>query len=767
MFFLSRIVTSIAVLAVSFVLLTCVACCDSARAQPLDPLRFPSLGALGLSNGSYTIDTDALTIVDDASPGTPLFLGVADDQNGSADFVGNVWLPGSQGIPEIAVFAFDDVDLESTATINVVGTRAMALVSHGNVMIDTTIDVSGEGVEGVVDVDEFNPVPAGVGRAGGFSGGYTEYTDPITPAAAGDGPGGGGGASTVQGGAGAFGGSGDIFGAPGAPGTPYGDLVFGPLQGGSGGGAVSFSKGGAAGGGALEIAALGAVTLAAGGNLVAAGGDVDESYVGSFEVAGGVGSGGGIRISGQSVDLLGSVDVSASAVHGFGAAFGGGGRVAIMGSNQLFDFTVGVTNPSSIDTSAINAEGGTQTDLTRGLISISPQVTSIPNGESLTLGQATDLSDANRRLELVHRNIRVQHGGEAIVPAEGYVNHDRIELFAGASRIGGAGTVENRGELGGWGTVEVTVLNEADGTIDAVNDVLTFSANVVNNTGGRIDAIGSTLSFPGDGLPTSAGGEISDGLVNHSELTLIHSVVYGDVHSPAGSQINVGGSVEFNGLVSGGGEFSGTSNRVTFNGGYAPGDSPAEIAFGGEVVFGGENSLLIELGGTTPGTEHDRVAVAGSATLGGEMAVSLIDGFVPTPGEEFEVLTYAARSGEFAAFGGTGLINSDTALVPLYGTTELTLVAAIAGDVNLDGVVDGFDANLVSQNFLLAGAYADGDANFDRTVDGLDANLISANFLQMNPPASAIPEPSSLCLLMVAVLIRGMRRPRNRKVRNR
>ena len=85
----------------------------------LDPVDFSSLGILDLSNASYTIDTDSLTIVDDAAPGTPLFTGVVDDQDGTADFVGGVWVPGSMGIPEIAVFTFDDIDIQSTANITV------------------------------------------------------------------------------------------------------------------------------------------------------------------------------------------------------------------------------------------------------------------------------------------------------------------------------------------------------------------------------------------------------------------------------------------------------------------------------------------------------------------------------------------------------------------------------------------------------------------------------------------------------------------------
>ena len=99
---------------------------SSGRAQPLDPLDFTSLGTLNLPAGDYTIDTDALTIYDNTASGVPLFTGVVDDQNGQADYLGGIWdpvaNPGQLGIPEIAVFTFDNIDLQPTANISITGT---------------------------------------------------------------------------------------------------------------------------------------------------------------------------------------------------------------------------------------------------------------------------------------------------------------------------------------------------------------------------------------------------------------------------------------------------------------------------------------------------------------------------------------------------------------------------------------------------------------------------------------------------------------------
>ena len=68
-----------------------------------------------------------------------------------------------------------------------------------------------------------------------------------------------------------------------------------------------------------------------------------------------------------------------------------------------------------------------------------------------------------------------------------------------------------------------------------------------------------------------------------------------------------------------------------------------------------------------------------------------------------------------------------------------------------NGVVNGLDANIISTNFLQEPAtYAEGDVNGDGVVDGLDANILSDHWLETNP-ATAIPEPSALALLLAGV----------------
>jgi len=159
--------------------------------------------------------------------------------------------------------------------------------------------------------------------------------------------------------------------------------------------------------------------------------------------------------------------------------------------------------------------------------------------------------------------------------------------------------------------------------------------------------------------------------VNNNRLNLIDVVVNGDVHSPTGSEIQVAGSVTFNGLVSGGANFPG-AGLVIFNGGYDPGDSPAEVTFNGDLNFGPANTLTMELGGTTGGDEYDRLDVLGTLSLDGTMNVTLIDGFVPANGDTFDLLDWGSLDGTFDTVNlpslAPGLAWDDSAL---YTTGEL------------------------------------------------------------------------------------------------
>ena len=85
----------------------------------------------------------------------------------------------------------------------------------------------------------------------------------------------------------------------------------------------------------------------------------------------------------------------------------------------------------------------------------------------------------------------------------------------------------------------------------------------------------------------------------------------------------------------------------------------------------------------------------------------------------------------------------------------------LAGDVNIDGVVNIFDINLVSAHWNETGPT--GDANGDRIVNIFDVNLISSHWTPTGGTATAVSEPSALVLNLmglVGLIAFGWRRRR-------
>jgi len=262
----------------------------------------------------YSFDTSNLTLY---GPNGAVLTGV--DYNG------------------IAVFDFTTITVNSGQAFVGRGMLPLALLSRSDINVNGTIDVSGfSGING------FNSVPGGPGGFGSGSG----------PGAGAD------GSATITGayfktaGGGGFGGGngGAIFSSPrgavivasggGSGGGGYGNLAI-SLQGGSGGGnlyARAPATGGG-GGGAIEVGAVGGITVS--GSILADGGS------GAYDGSGG-GSGGGIFLHGDSVALLGVLSAQGGSGYYFpqGGGGGGGGQVFIQTEPGGFIGNVGGINVS-------------------------------------------------------------------------------------------------------------------------------------------------------------------------------------------------------------------------------------------------------------------------------------------------------------------------------------------------------------------------------------------------------------------------------------
>ncbi len=189
----------------------------------------------------------------------------------------------------------------------------------------------------------------------------------------------------------------------------------------------------------------------------------------------------------------------------------------------------------------------------------------------------------------------------------------------------------------------------------------------------------------------------------------------------------------------------GFAQNVIYNGTFAPGLSPG-IANGENMAFAG--NLQIELGGTTPGTgnnNHDQVNDAGQITLidGVDLEIKPWNGFEPSVGDEFEILTAAgALAGRFDAVTvDSAFTNAGIDFQLRYTDNGLTLTAvevSTDGDFDNDGDTDGADFLAWQRGFGTthdASDLNDWQQNFGQTQ-----SIAAAESMQALAPVSPIEE---------------------------
>jgi hypothetical protein len=186
-------------------------------------------------------------------------------------------------------------------------------------------------------------------------------------------------------------------------------------------------------------------------------------------------------------------------------------------------------------------------------------------------------------------------------------------------------------------------------------------------------------------------GDVYADVVNFG--TVRHEDILEDGIDFHGSMSNYG-TIEFTsdtmewkgGTLSGFGEIRGSISfdRTLIR----PESGPTSMTFE-SASFTSETTLEIALAGYEAGVEFDQLVVTEDVTLGGILDIRLTDGFLPKSGDEFEILTYASRSGTFdtirqsAGFGAPrfrleyGLHSLNLVAVPEPATAMLAVVGGL------------------------------------------------------------------------------------------
>jgi hypothetical protein len=146
------------------------------------------------------------------------------------------------------------------------------------------------------------------------------------------------------------------------------------------------------------------------------------------------------------------------------------------------------------------------------------------------------------------------------------------------------------------------------------------------------------------------------------------------------------------------------------------------LALSGGYTPSSTSQLKLAIGGLAPGTQFSQLNLGGAAALAGTLSVTLTNGFSPTNGQSFAIVTYASESGQFVSQQLPALPNT-LAWQVNYGATAVTL--------------DVLQAKILNNASLLA------NGHFQFSVDGPNSssviiqgttNLVDWVSLQTNAP---------------------------------
>ena len=232
--------------------------------------------------------------------------------------------------------------------------------------------------------------------------------------------------------------------------------------------------------------------------------------------------------------------------------------------------------------------------------------------------------------------------------------------FEGAAEVGSAGAPAGGFEIAG-------------GTLNG--------PGIVSVVGG-----GGTVAWTAGTLSTTL--SVGAGARLEIETTAYPYLANGAIHN-AGTALITGPSASY--LAGYNGTFNNSGllqiardGTVLYNQGVVPvinntgtiqlGAQASTVTLGWKFNQSATGILNLKVGGTNPATpQFDQINCNQPVNLGGALHVTLINGFIPTLGDNFPVMTYGSHVGSFATFSSPGAYFSRN-----YNAGNLTLTALIA-----------------------------------------------------------------------------------------
>jgi RHS repeat-associated protein len=240
-----------------------------------------------------------------------------------------------------------------------------------------------------------------------------------------------------------------------------------------------------------------------------------------------------------------------------------------------------------------------------------------------------------------------------------------IESDAGIDNFAGGQTaLSNAGIIrkttgSGTSTLYIPGAMSNIGTIEADSGTLYLDATSLGPISGSTLTSGTWKALGGATLALPTGTAITS---NQANITL----------GGAGATITgLGGLASNSGALTltGGANFT-TAGDFSNTGNLSAGSGSA-LMVNGNFTQSAAGTLNVQLGGTPASGQFGQVVIRGTAALAGAFDLALVNGFSPTAGQQFRVMTYASVTGSFTSFSGLSPFFTES-----EGPTALDLDAA-------------------------------------------------------------------------------------------
>ena len=299
------------------------------------------------------------------------------------------------------------------------------------------------------------------------------------------------------------------------------------------------------------------------------------------------------------------------------------------------------------------------------------------------------------------------------------------------------------------------------GTTRAGTVIVSLAAGVAEDTAGNLNlastGMGNTVTVVGT-TRTWGGGGGDNNWMTAANWDNNVAPIAGDVLVFAGStrtspHDNFPDGTVFDSITfaNGGFTLSGGNVKLTPAGGVAITNTTGQNGIDLSIASGSNGSVVVQAGALRLGLNAQGIVLSGGVAdiRTGKLIFDYTGGSTPAA-TILALLTASYHGGawDIGSFRSTKAVANGTTLgwIDYTASSQVTVMATIPGDFNLDGTVDSSDLAILYANVWTGTTSAQGDANYDGTVNGLDRDILVANLsrsVSSNAPSSSpLPSPA-------------------------